>query len=425
MKKLRIKLFFTIFLILTAFLLTVSIIFNSESYFREVSSINNNLNMMTNREDKIKRDDFQRNNNETEENKIEPPEKKEDIPLPEDNNFEQRKFLDVVIYTVLLDEDNNIKEIFSHNEKNTSTKEIKKISKNILSTKEEGIYIGNLYIDKYSYRYLKNNSIVIIDNSETNSKLRSNLTNTLIICLVGELLIILISTILTRWIIKPVEDSFNKQKQFIQDASHELKTPLAVIMASSEALERDNNKKWIKSIQDESERMSKLIKNLLDLAKLENFNSKANYKQENISKVIEKQLLTFESILFEKNIEFNYDISENILLNCDIESIKQLVSIIMDNAIKHSVEKGEIKVKLKNEKNNILLEISNKGNPIPKGMEEKIFERFYRADESRNRNDNRYGLGLSIAKNIVINHNGTITATSSNGYTTFKVLIKK
>ena len=97
----------------------------------------------------------------------------------------------------------------------------------------------------------------------------------------------------------------------------------------------------------------------------------------------------------------------------------------MDNAIKHSSIPGEIKVELKYDKSNILLEISNKGNPIPKGMEEKIFERFYRADEARNRNENRYGLGLAIAKNIVLNHNGTITASSSNGYTTFKILIKK
>lgn len=421
MKKLRIKLFFTIFFILTIFLLTVSVIFNSENYVRESATISNNLNMMFDRNDKQKRNDFQQNNNE---NRVEPPEIKNEAP-PEENDFEQKKFLDVVMYTVLLDDDNNIKEIFSHNENNTTTTEVEELAKNILSTKEEGKYIGNLFVEKYSYNYKKNNSIIIIDNSDTNTKLMSNLKNTLIICLVSELLIIIISTILTRWIIKPVEESFNKQKQFIQDASHELKTPLAVIMASSEALEKDHNKKWIKSIENESERMSKLIKNLLDLAKLENFNNKANYKDENISKVIEKQLLTFESILFEKNINFDYDIVENIELNCDIESIKQLVAIIMDNAIKHSSIPGEIKVELKYDKSNILLEISNKGNPIPKGMEEKIFERFYRADEARNRNENRYGLGLAIAKNIVLNHNGTITASSSNGYTTFKILIKK
>lgn len=418
MKKLRNKLFWTIFLILTAFLLTVSTIFNSESYFREKNSVINSLDMMSRREDKPKREEFKQ---------FEKPEeleekKPEEIIVPEEND-DRKIFIDVILYTIELDESNEIKDVTSHNE-NTSTTEIEEYAKEIL-TKEEGKFVGNLYTTKYSYNYIKNSQIVIIDNTENMTRLRKSLLNSILICLISEILIIIITNVLTRLIIKPVEDSFNKQKQFVQDASHELKTPLAVIMASSEALEKDKNTKWIKSIQNESERMNKLIKSLLDLAKLEDFNNKQNYKVENISKVIEKQLLSFESILFEKNIKFDYDIDENIELNCDIDRIKELVSIIMDNAIKHSIDPGEIKVNLKKEKNNIVLNIMNKGNPIPKGMEEKIFERFYRADESRNRDENRFGLGLSIAKNIATNHNGTIQASSSNGYTTFKVTIKK
>ena len=94
------------------------------------------------------------------------------------------------------------------------------------------------------------------------------------------------------------------------------------------------------------------------------------------------------------------------------------------NAIKHSISKGEIKVNLKKEKGNIILTVANKGKEIPKEERERIFERFYRIDESRNRNDNRYGLGLAIAKNIVTNHNGKISATSENGYTIFKIAFK-
>ena len=96
----------------------------------------------------------------------------------------------------------------------------------------------------------------------------------------------------------------------------------------------------------------------------------------------------------------------------------------MDNAIKHSVDDGEIIVNLKKEKRDIIIDVINKGNPIPKSEQEKIFERFYRADESRNRDENRYGLGLAIAKNIVINHNGKISAKSENGYTKFEIIFK-
>ena len=418
MKKLRAKLFWTIFLILTLFLVTVSIIFNFESYVRKVSSINDNLNMMIRVDDrgKAKKEEFN-------------PEEQKELPEEfKDREFEDRDnrmFMDVVLYTIELNENNEIVNIMSHNENNTTTTAVEKYAKKILSQDENKLKIGNLYLDKYSYKYEKNKYIVIIDNTNTRKELRSSLLTTLIICLVLEILIIIVSNVLTRWIIKPVEESFTKQKQFIQDASHELKTPLAVIMASSEALEKDNDKKWIKSIQNESERMNKLIKSLLDLAKVEDFNNKQNYKEENISKNIEKQLLSFESLLFENNIKLDYKIDENIFLLCDINQIKELVSILLDNAIKHSSNPGKIIINLTKEKNNVILEVINKGNPIPKGMEEKIFERFYRADESRNRNENRYGLGLSIARNIVTNHNGTITALSKDGYTTFKTIIKK
>ena len=143
-----------------------------------------------------------------------------------------------------------------------------------------------------------------------------------------------------------------------------------------------------------------------------------------LSKLIEISTLTFEGLMFEKKIELKTDIEKNINFNCNSDEIKQLSCILLDNAIKHSEQNGEIIVTLKATKNEIIFKVINKGNPIPKGQEEKIFERFYRVDESRNRNENRYGLGLAIAKGIVSNHNGTISANSNDGYTTFKVIFK-
>ena len=136
---------------------------------------------------------------------------------------------------------------------------------------------------------------------------------------------------------------------------------------------------------------------------------------------MEKSVLTFESLIFEKNIKLTYNIEKNIFFKCDSKGIKQVIGILMDNAIKHSIENGEIIVNLKKDKRNTIMEVSNKGKEIPKEERARIFERFYRADESRNRAENRYGLGLAIAKNIVNNHEGKISVNCENGYTIFKL----
>ncbi|MBO5413543.1 MAG: HAMP domain-containing histidine kinase [Clostridia bacterium] len=185
----------------------------------------------------------------------------------------------------------------------------------------------------------------------------------------------------------------------------------------------EKNNKWIYNIRSEADRMNKLIMQLLDLAKMEN-KKQEEYGVENLSKIVEKSVLTFESLTFEKNIKLETNIEENINLKCDSDDIKQLMTILIDNAIVHSYEEnGKIIVNLSKEKNDIVLKVSNKGEPIPKEEEEKIFERFYKRDNSRNRDTSNYGLGLAIAKSIVSHYNGSITAHSENEYTTFKVVL--
>lgn len=155
-------------------------------------------------------------------------------------------------------------------------------------------------------------------------------------------------------------------------------------MANAEALENDpNEKKWIDNIRSESERMNELITDLLDLAKLENGANIENYHIENLSKIVEKTLFTFESLIYENNIELVYNISENININCNSNQMKQLTAIFLDNAIQHSEKDGKITVTLEKEKNDIVLKVSNKGKEMPKEMQEKIFERFYRAFVSK------------------------------------------
>ncbi|MBQ6477530.1 MAG: HAMP domain-containing histidine kinase [Bacilli bacterium] len=397
MKELNRKVFKTIFSILSIFILLGIFIYNIDTYKKEYNHVKRNLTFT--------------------EDKNNPPK-----PLSNDNKMDNMMIMDYEVYTVEL-EDNKIKKIIYHSN-NISNINIKSISKKIIKEKQ-GLKIGNLYTNKYAYNYI-NNKITIINTISINNRLINTLIISIILLITFEIIIYYVSLNLTKRITKPAEESFSKQKDFIADASHELKTPLAIIIASSDELKSDKkNKKYIDNIKYESERMNNLIKNLLDLSKLEKGISIDSYKDENISKIVERVCLTFEAIAYEENIKIETNIEKDIMFKCSKEEIERVISILIDNAIKHSYKESSIIINLSKEKNTINIEITNTGDPITKGDEEKIFERFYRGDKSRNRDSNRYGLGLAIAKNIVINHNGTIKASSKDNKTTFKIIFKK
>lgn len=402
MKELNRKVFNTIFCILSLFIIIVVIFYNVESYKREYDNVKRTLNI------------FEEKKNHNQLNNY--------VPEPKEKSTDNMMIMDYEVYTIKLN-NNEIDEIISHSNEISDFK-IEEIAKTIISQQEE-TKIGNLYNNKYSYNY-NGDTIIIINTNNINTKLLIVLFKSLIILLIFEVITYYISKVLTKRITKPASDAFAKQKDFIADASHELKTPLAVIMASSDELKNDKkNQKYIDNIKYESERMNTLIKSLLDLSKLENGVSINTYKDENISKIIERVCLTFEAVAYEQNIEIKTNIEDNIIFKCSKDEIEKLISIILDNAIKHSYKNSTIIVNTNKDKNNINIDIINFGDPISTGDEEKIFERFYRADKSRNREASRYGLGLAIAKNIVINHNGVIKANSSDGKTTFKIILKK
>lgn len=400
MNKLKNKVFVVLITILTSFLLVLVIIFNYQNYQREYTEVNDNLSKI---EKEYRQGFFIQDLN---------------------NSLGRPFFLDTNVYIVSFDNDFNIIEIISYTKDNTNSGTIKDNAIKFINTGKDK-KIGNLYFSKYSYLLDKNNNLIIIDNSNINHRLSSLLRFSVLIFILLEVLAGYISIMLTRWLVRPVEETFNKQRQFVFDASHELKTPLAVIIASAEMLEKNpKEKKWLSNIKSEADRMNKLVINLLDLAKTESLPSKLKYSTVNLSKETERSILTFEGLVFEKGLEIDYDIEDNIEFSCDLDKIKELLSILLDNAIKHSYDNAKIRVNLFKEKENIILEVINNGDDIPKDKQNKIFERFYRVDEARNRNENRYGLGLAIAKNIVDIHQGKISVTSSNNYTTFKVIFK-
>lgn len=418
MKELNKKVFRTIFILLSLFIVVIIAAYNITTYKREYENVQRSLTIMD-RNNEFKPMDKQPERKDFE-NSIPIP--SEIIPEPKERDFENMVIMDYEVYTVKLN-NGNIENIINHSE-DASDFNVEKIAKKIIG-KEQGKKIGNLYNNQYAYNY-NGDTILIINTKSINERLLLTILESAIVFLAVEIMIYLVAKLLTKRVTKPAKESFEKQKDFIADASHELKTPLAVIIASSDELKKDKeNEKYIENIKYESERMNTLIKSLLDLAKLEKGVSIDSYKNENISKIIEKTCLTFEAIAFEKELTIDMNIEEDITLKCSKEEIEKLVSIILDNAIKHGKENTAITVNMLKEKNYTKLEIVNVGDPINKGDEEKIFERFYRADKSRTREANRYGLGLAIAKNIVTNHNGTIRAFSRDGKTTFEIKFNK
>lgn len=301
--------------------------------------------------------------------------------------------------------------------------EIEEITKEIITREEK---LSKIKINGESYSFLKEiNSdsvkIVLINRSEQ-QKLLENLLR--IFILVGSLSLIvlyIISVYFTNRAIKPIEETFQKQKQFITDASHELRTPLTIIKTNTSVVlanEDDtikNQSKWIKYIDSQVNRMSVLIDEMLSLAKIDASKNKLELVPINISKVINNALLNFEVLIFEKGFQLEENISKDIFVKGEKEPLKKLVNILMDNAIKYTNVNGKISVNLSVEKNKAKLVIKNSGTGIPKEHIDKIFERFYRVDKSRDRSTGGYGLGLSIAKVTVEQYGGRIYAESVLG----------
>lgn len=405
MIKLKRKIFYLLFSLLSLFILSFAVFFNYRTYQTSKASIESMLNSMDSK--MLSQNNWPKSG-----------EKKDDdemergyiyTPLPTASVFMEPYG---GVYAYVSDESAFSKE------------EIEKLVNQITTqSNPPESYIPNLYSGKIAFNYVNENYIVLIKIKSASKQLLDRLKESIFIALIAEAILFYIVKLITRWMVRPIEETFEKQKQFIADSSHELKTPLAVIMASADAYESDPNPKWIHNIQSEAKRMSNLIGRLLQLTRTED-NRNIQFVKANLSLTIEKSILTYESMAFEQGVDLDYKVEDDIFMNCDPEQIKQVVGILIDNAIEHTPKGKKIRILLEKKKENAIFKVSNEGDPIPKGEEEKIFERFYRVDQSRNRTGQRYGLGLAIARNIVSHHNGTIRAFSKDGWTSFVVTFK-
>lgn len=290
--------------------------------------------------------------------------------------------------------------------------------------KETGI------LQEYGLRYLKKDmgrikSIVFADISSEKAMIKGLITNMVVIGLIGYAVFFLISLLLAKWVTKPVEKTWNEQKQFIADASHELKTPLTVIMTNAEMMsdksysesDRDG---FTKNILSTSKRMRGLVESLLELARLDNNRAQIKLAEVDLSKLTNDSILPFEPLFYENDMELSADIDRDIKVSGDRDKLRQVVNILLDNALKYSDPADKVTVKLKRHSSECILSVSGLGTPLTKEDCENIFKRFYRVDQARN-DGQSYGLGLSIADSIIKEHNGKIWAESENGYNTFYV----
>ncbi len=235
-----------------------------------------------------------------------------------------------------------------------------------------------------------------------------------------------ISIALAHWAIQPVEEAWQQQRRFVADASHELKTPLTVILANTDLI-RDSGydgtqlPERMEHIAAESRQMRHLVESLLELARADDGSASQIFGSVDFSHVVESRLLTFEPIFYEKGFHLESDIGPGIRLYGAADPLGQVLEVLLDNASKYTSPKGHIALSLKQlDHRHCLLSVGSEGDAIPSDELKKIFHRFYRRDPSRTSSDG-YGLGLSIAETIVKKHGGKIWAESSCGINTFFV----
>lgn len=261
--------------------------------------------------------------------------------------------------------------------------------------------------------------VTFMDNTVINENAATLLRYTLIFGAAAIVVFFFLSVYIAKRIVRPLEDSFEKQKRFISDAGHELKTPVSVVSANAELLSREiGENRWLANIRYENERMGELVTQLLELARTES--AAMQTERVDLSRLAAGETLPFECVAFEKGLTLESDLAPDIFVGGDGGKLKQLVSILLDNAVSHA-EGGTVKITLSKERSHAVLSVTNEGAALSSTQREHLFDRFYRIDEARSADSNHYGLGLAIAKAICDAHKGHIEVGCRDGLVEFSV----
>ena len=285
-------------------------------------------------------------------------------------------------------------------------------------------------LEEEDLRYLKSVSprgvtIVFSDTTTESATLKHLVYSCLAIFVVAMVVFLGISILLSHWVIKPVATAWDQQRQFVADASHELKTPLSVIMANAELMQGDetageDRRTYAGNILSTTYQMRSLVENMLEMARVDNSAVKMHFECVDFSELVSDAVLSFQLLYEEKGQGLCSCIADGVQLQGSEQHLYQVMDVLLDNALKYSTPGGTVSVNLAGTGRTCMLSVASPGEPISKEDLKNIFKRFYRADKARAMNGS-YGLGLSIAESIVEAHKGRIWAESENGYNTFFV----
>ncbi len=283
------------------------------------------------------------------------------------------------------------------------------------------------FLDNYRYLLCQNelgSQIIFLDCGRSLSSFRTTLLASVTLALVGLLAVLILLLILSHRIVRPVAESYAKQKQFITDAGHELKTPMTIISADADLAEMEcGENQWLADIRRQVQRLTGLTNDLIYLSRMEEEQPKLQCIEFPLSDVAEEMALPFLAPARSQGKELHVHIQPMLSCTGDEKAIRQLLSILLDNALKYSPAGAHLELRLEKQGRSSLLTVSNTtAQPVERDKLSHLFDRFYRSDQSRNSQTGGYGLGLSIAKSIVLAHRGKIRAESPDG-TSLSVIV--
>ncbi len=279
---------------------------------------------------------------------------------------------------------------------------------------------GKGFAEEYRYcRVLSDGEpmLVFLNCQRELGTFRSFLYASIGISALGILGVFLLLLVFSDRIVRPVAESYEKQKRFITDAGHELKTPITIIRADADVLESelDGESEWISDIRKQTNRLAELTEDLIYLSKMEEENAALQMQSFSFSELVDETAQSFQSLAFSKGKNFSFSVTPDLRVNGDEKALAKLVSILLDNAMKYSPENGIVELRLEQSGRLARLMVRNSTPPMEKGNADRLFERFAREDRSRNSESGGFGLGLAIAKAVTEAHKGTIHAESEDG----------
>lgn len=348
-----------------------------------------------------------------------PPPKKDSgsrIPMTEETPFETRYFL------ARTDEAGAVIQVDTGHIAAVDYAQAKEYAQTVL---DGGSQSG--YLNQYKYLAAEKEYGTLILFLDRGTQLQSSFSLLVlsgIIALATLAVMFLLITLLSRRAIRPVMESVEKQKRFITDASHEIKTPLAIICANAEVLEMtEGASEWTESIQNQVRRMNGLVQGLLTLSRLDEDQVRLVFADFVLSDVVEQTVQPFEALAQSQGKRLSISIAPGLSMKGEEDGIRQAVSILLDNAVKYALPGSRIDVILDKQGKYARFEVENACDPVPENLT-ALFDRFYRADASRSRDSGGYGIGLSVAKAVVEAHKGRICARKTGENTVcFQILL--